>query len=45
MGVYSMSYALSAFTWFCLGFTFAQLVDMCVMALEALRTKKKMEKL
>ena len=45
MGVYSMNDVLFAFTWFCLGFTVAQLVDMCVMALEALRMKKKMEKL
>lgn len=43
MGVYTMHDVLSAFMWFSLGFTFAQLVDICEMELEDRRRKKKME--
>ena len=43
MGVYSMNDVMNAFMWFCVGFTFAQILDICVMAIKAWRMKKKME--
>lgn len=39
-----MSYIIHAFTWFCLGFTFAQILDMIISAWEFKKEMKQLKK-